>query len=129
MAKQVRTRYHKVNMADRISIKTIYILIAIFLFAALAVIGGVRTYFHWTNTQYFGEVVEIQETRFVIKTGDDSRILIGTGKNTEIRKGKKIWTEKLHMGDYVIVVGSPNQEGFIEAQVIRIVAPPRPPKL
>lgn len=113
-------------MTSKISKKTIYILVGIFIFVIFTTLSGIRIYFRWTNTQYFGEIVEVQKDSFVIKTEGDSEILILTNQKTDIRRGGRIWMEQLQAGNFVIVVGSTNQEGFIEARVIRIMAPPRP---
>ena len=113
-------------MNRKISRKTIYLLISIFIFAIFVALGGMRAYFHSTRMQYFGEAVEVKEGNFVIKTNEGSEVLILTNQDTDIRKGRRTWTEPLKVGDFVIVVGPTNQEGLVEARVIRIVVPPHP---
>lgn len=94
------------------------------IFAIVILVGGLRSYIRWTEIQYFGEIIEIKDGDFLIKTGEDGEKLILTNQHTDIRRGRLL-EEKLQIGDYVIVVGSVNQDGFVEARVIRVVNPPR----
>ena len=104
-----------------------YVFIGIIILVIFTTIVGMRAYFRWTSVQYFGEVIEIKDNGFVIKTAGGSTMLVVTNQNTDIRKGRKPWIEALQTGDFVIVVGSTDQGNFVEARVIRIVVPPRHP--
>lgn len=68
----------------------------------------------------FGEIIKINDTDFVIKgRGDLEKIIIIT-KDTIIQKGRDtIKKEELRVGNNVVVIGSPNKEGQIEAKLIR----------
>ncbi len=82
----------------------------------------------------FGEIIEMKENEFVIKgRGDVEKVILITDK-TIIQKGReKVKKEDLKVGNFVVVIGSPNEEGKIEAKMIRIFngeleGPPMPLK-
>jgi len=67
-----------------------------------------------------GEIIEIKENEFVIKGKDNIEKLILITEETLIQKGRnEIKKEDLKTGDLVVVIGSPNKEGKIEAKLIR----------
>lgn len=70
----------------------------------------------------FGEVLTMQESGFAMRgRGDiEKSVLIDT--DTTVRRGHRSSeeTNDLSVGDYVVVVGSPNEEGQIVASLIRI---------
>ncbi len=69
----------------------------------------------------FGEIVQIDNTGFVIKgRGDVEKVIIIT-QDTIIQKAKKaVKKEELKIGNQIVVIGSPNEEGQTEAKLIRI---------
>jgi len=79
----------------------------------------------------FGEIIEINpstssgtssgQAGFVIKGRDNVEKLIKIREDTVIKKIRKtIKKDELKIGDRVVIVGSPNEEGQIEAKLIRI---------
>lgn len=104
--------------------RTIYIMLIVFVFAVLVIAGGIRVYYHWASVQYFGKIIEIKNGDFLIQTDEGVKKIILTTKGTIIRKGRYPITGKLQLGNYVIVVGAPNEKGFIEAKVIRVIEVP-----
>ncbi len=70
----------------------------------------------------FGEIIEMKENEFVIKgRGDVEKVILITDK-TVIQKGReKVKKDDLKIGNFVVVIGSPNEEGKIEAKMIRII--------
>lgn len=69
----------------------------------------------------FGEIIEIKGNEFVIKGKEDVEKVISITDKTIIQKGRlKIKKEDLKVGNWVVVIGSPNGEGKIEAKFIRI---------
>jgi len=69
----------------------------------------------------FGEVIKINDSDFVIKGQGDVEKLIIINQSTIIKRGMDtIKKEDLKIGDIVVVIGSPNGEGQIEAKLIRI---------
>lgn len=68
----------------------------------------------------FGEIIELKDNGFVIKgRGDVEKVIVITDK-TVIKKGRKTIKDGLKVGDRVVIIGSPNKEGQIEARFIRI---------
>jgi len=68
----------------------------------------------------FGEIIELKDNGFVIKgRGDVEKIVIIT-KDTAIKEGRKTVKDGLEVGDYVVIIGSSNEEGQIKAKLIRI---------
>lgn len=70
----------------------------------------------------FGKIVKINESDFVIKGQGDVEKIIVIKENTIIEKGRtEIKKEELKVGDQVVVIGSPNDAGQIEAKLIRVL--------
>jgi hypothetical protein len=73
----------------------------------------------------FGEIIEIKNNSFVVKDRGNIEKLVIINDKTTITKGRKnisASNEKdgLKVGDYVVIIGSPNEEGQIEAKFIRV---------
>lgn len=70
----------------------------------------------------FGEIIRINGADFVIKGQGDAEKVIVVATSTAIQKGRDtIKKDDLKVGDRVVVIGSPNEEGRIEAKLIRIM--------
>lgn len=69
----------------------------------------------------FGEVIEIKDKEFVIKSRENIEKVIVIKDDTIITKGRKRIKDGLAVGDNVVIIGSPNDEGKIEAKMIRII--------
>ncbi|MDP3990962.1 MAG: hypothetical protein U1C56_02525 [Candidatus Curtissbacteria bacterium] len=76
----------------------------------------------------FGEVIQIDDAGLVVKGRGDVEKVILTTQDTTIQKGREtIKKEELKIGDQIVIIGSPNEEGQIEAKLIRIFeGEPRP---
>lgn len=69
----------------------------------------------------FGEIIVMKENEFVIKGRDDVEKVILISEKTTIQKGReKLKKEDLKVGNFVVVIGSPNEGGQIEAKFIRV---------
>lgn len=70
----------------------------------------------------FGEIIKINDSDLVVKgQGNTEKVIIITEK-TVIEKGKEtIKKDELKVGDRIVVIGSPNEQGQIEAKLIRIL--------
>jgi hypothetical protein len=69
----------------------------------------------------FGEIIKINDSDLVIKGRDDVEKVILITKDTVIKKGKKtIKKEDLKVGNAITVIGNPDNQGRIEAELIRI---------
>jgi len=69
----------------------------------------------------FGEIIKINDSDLVIKGRNDIEKVILITKDTVIKKGRKtIKKEDLKVGNAITVIGSPDNEGRIEAELIRV---------
>ena len=76
-----------------------------------------------------GKIVSIALPFVVVADPDNLEKTVVVGNDTEIREFRdSITADKLEVGDFIIVLGAPNDEGQVEAKLIRTVPPP-PDKL
>lgn len=69
----------------------------------------------------FGEIIQIGDADFVIKGQDNAEKVIIINKDTTIAIGRRTITKTdLKVGEQVVVIGSPNEQGQIEARLIRV---------
>jgi len=77
----------------------------------------------------FGEIIEIKDNSFVIKGRENVEKVIITNEDTAITRGRETIKDGLNVGDRVVIIGSPNEEGQIEAKLIRIFSENDPKQL
>jgi hypothetical protein len=76
----------------------------------------------------FGEIIKINNSDFVIKGQAEMEKIVLIKDDTVIEKGRtKITKNDLKVGDQVVVIGSPNNQGQIEAKLIRLFDGNMPP--
>lgn len=63
----------------------------------------------------FGEIIEMQDNSFVINGQDNIEKIVLIKQDTAIKK-----KGDLAVGDQIVVIGSPNNDGQIEAKLIRV---------
>lgn len=68
----------------------------------------------------FGEIIEIKDNGFVINGRENVEKVVITKQETTILKGREAIKDGLKVGDRVVIIGSPNEEGQIEAKLIRV---------
>lgn len=68
----------------------------------------------------FGEIIEIKDNGFVVKGRENIEKVAITNQDTTIIKGRETIKNGLKVGDRVVIIGSPNDEGQIEAKLIRV---------
>jgi len=69
----------------------------------------------------FGEVIKINDSDFVIKGQGDVEKIIVIKEDTILEKGRTtIKKDDLKVGDRVVIIGFPNDQGQIEAKLIRV---------
>ena len=68
----------------------------------------------------FGEIIKMKDNGFVIKGRENVEKVIVTDEETTITKGRETIKGGMKVGDRVVVIGSPNEEGQIEAKLIRV---------
>jgi len=85
-----------------------------------------------------GKIIKIESSTIVVLDKDGTEKIVLIGENTSIRLGKEdITKENLKMDDFIVVIGSPNTKGQIEAKLIRLMPsgmpqaplPPQPLKI
>ncbi|MDD5721116.1 MAG: DUF5666 domain-containing protein [Candidatus Pacebacteria bacterium] len=76
-----------------------------------------------------GKIVSIALPLIVVAGPDNIEKTIMISESTEIRKYRDdITTTDLKVGDFIVVLGTPNDDGQVEAKLIRTLPPP-PEKL
>ena len=93
----------------------------VLIFGAGMFVGGMKARFSYSAGHgVFGEIIEINNSDLVIKDrGDIEKVIIIT-ENTIIKKGRETVKDDLRVGDKVVIIGSPNEQGQIEAKLIRV---------
>ena len=74
----------------------------------------------------FGEILSIDGAKLVVRGRDNVEKIISTDQKTMMQRGRDaVRIQDLHQGDFIVTIGSPNNEGQIEAKFIRLIPPPR----
>lgn len=69
----------------------------------------------------FGSIIKIDDDSLVIKGKDDVEKTIIVSDKTEISRGRQtVKIGELKIDDSVVIIGSPNEQGQIEAKLIRL---------
>lgn len=68
----------------------------------------------------FGEIIELNNSGFVVRGRNDIEKIIITTEDTVVKKGRETVKDGFKVGDQITVIGSPNEEGQIEAKLIRV---------
>ncbi|OGI21506.1 MAG: hypothetical protein A2808_00495 [Candidatus Moranbacteria bacterium RIFCSPHIGHO2_01_FULL_55_24] len=82
---------------------------------------GAHSYLRWQGNHYFGEVIQITESGFVLSDAKAHERIIDTDKQTVVKEGVRTQQDGLQIGDQVIVVGEEKATGHIKAVLIRII--------
>lgn len=77
----------------------------------------------------FGEIIEIKDNGFVIRGRENVEKVVVTNEDTTITKGRETIKYGLKIGDRVVIIGAPNDEGQIEAKLIRLFSDDDPKRL
>lgn len=118
-----------IKRSDNIHRRIIFILVGFFIvvliFSAIIFIVGMKIDFfnRWVGGQYFGEIIEINGNSFVIKGREGIEKIVLINEDTVIKKGRETIEDALRVGNQVIIIGSLNEKGQIEARLIRIFNP------
>jgi hypothetical protein len=72
----------------------------------------------------FGEIIKIEGNNLVVKgRGSVEKVIVVTEK-TVIKSGREdIKFSDLKIGDMIVIIGTPNEKGQIEAKLIRVFPP------
>lgn len=69
----------------------------------------------------FGEIIKLDKEEIIIKNNREGEVGVLVNERTTIFQGRtEIKPENLKIGDWVVVIGSPNDQGKIEAKFIRV---------
>jgi len=72
----------------------------------------------------FGEIIKIDGNTLIVKGRKNIEKIILVSEKTVIKFGRKdIKISDLKVGDKLVIIGSPNEEGQIEAKLIRLFPP------
>jgi hypothetical protein len=72
----------------------------------------------------FGEIIKIDGNTLVVKGRENIEKIVLVQENTSIKSGfKDIKISDLKVGDMIVIIGSPNEQGQIEAKLIRVFPP------
>lgn len=75
----------------------------------------------------FGQIIKIDPNSIIIKDVDSSEKVIAINDNVTIKKLKEsIKISDLKVDDRIVVIGNPNENGEVEAKLIRWI--PNPPQ-
>lgn len=72
-----------------------------------------------------GEILSISLPQIVVAGPDNLEKTVLISTSTIVREFQnEITTDKLKIGDFVVVLGNPNEAGQVDAKLIRIMPPP-----
>ena len=75
----------------------------------------------------FGSIIKIDGNTIITKGKDDVEKTVLVSENTLIQKGREtIKSSDLNVEENIIVIGSPNEQGQIEAKLIRVMPDSEP---
>lgn len=98
----------------------IVISLGVLLFAAVS-LAAVKSHLRWTGHYYFGTITAITDTGFRMQEGGGVGRAVLVNPETIIKKGRETIRQGLAKEGDVVVIGSPDAEGMIEARIIRVV--------
>ncbi len=84
------------------------------------------------NNNYFpnahgatGKILKLEAPNIIVEGRDNIEKVILINDKTKIQEGKMtVGSDDLRADDFVVVIGNPNNQGVIEAKLIRIVPSP-----
>jgi hypothetical protein len=72
----------------------------------------------------FGSIIAIDSATLVISGQDDTEKIVRVFEDTIIRNSKgEISLDDLSIGDSVVIIGSPDEQGQVTAKLIRVLPP------
>src|SRR3990167_7011985 len=72
-----------------------------------------------------GQVLGYHKAKFGARFGDNFEKTVLVGTSTRVREFQdEINVGQLKVGDFVVVLGNPNEEGQVDAKLIRLMPPP-----
>jgi len=75
----------------------------------------------------FSQIIKIDGQNLVVKGGDNAEKIVTIGDKTVIHRLREVITaDKLAVGDSIVVIGEPDDQGRIQASLIRVMPTPPP---
>jgi hypothetical protein len=72
----------------------------------------------------FGEIIKIEGNNLIVRGRENIEKIVLVNEKTIIKFGfKDIKISDLKVGDMIVIIGSPNEQGQIEAKLIRVFPP------
>lgn len=72
-----------------------------------------------------GQIVSVALPQIVVSGPDNLEKTVLINDSTEIREFRDtVQADKLKVGDFIVVLGSPNDSGQVEAKLVRLMPPP-----
>lgn len=73
----------------------------------------------------FGQILSVDGASLIIKGKDDIERPVLLGNQTVIRRFEEtIHADGLRVDEFVVIIGSPNADGAIDAKFVRVMPPP-----
>ena len=72
-----------------------------------------------------GKIIKIELPNVIVQDRDNIEKVLLIDTDTKIQKGRDIiLTTDLKIDDFIVVIGTPNEKGMIEAKLIRLIPSP-----
>ena len=85
---------------------------------------GMMNYFP-TGHGATGKIIKIEAPKLIMQDKDNTEKIIIIKTDTRIREGRNnVIINDLKINDFVVIIGTPNEQGQIEAKLIRVIPSP-----
>ncbi|HTE48744.1 MAG TPA: hypothetical protein VK675_02465 [Candidatus Paceibacterota bacterium] len=85
---------------------------------------GMMNYFP-TGHGATGKIIKIEPPELIMQDKDNTEKIIIIKTDTRIREGSEnVTIDELKINDFVVIIGTPNEQGQIEAKLIRAIPSP-----
>jgi hypothetical protein len=73
-----------------------------------------------------GKIIKMELPNVIVQDKDNIEKVVSTNADTKIQKGRtEIATKDLRVDDFIVVIGTPNDQGIVEAKLIRVIPSPK----
>jgi hypothetical protein len=101
------------------------IILGIFIVLNIGIVIGARQASYMNQHSSIGQITKIDQDSIFIKDPDGIEKLIVVGTSTEIRNKDTVSSvSDLHVDDFIVAIGSPDNACQLEAKAIQVVPPP-----
>ena len=72
-----------------------------------------------------GKIIKIELPNLIVEDRENTEKMIFTDANTKIQRGREdITIDDLKVSDFIVVIGAPDNQGLIDAKLIRLIPSP-----